>query len=1186
MHEDLDAELRLLVREGLLRQEEVEALRAKVLAAGGSPVAWMEREGRLSPAQVQQLLKALVPNGATLPLPPDPEDSLPRPPMTHGGHTWPFQDWDRYEPIRFLGEGGMGVVWLARKRDLSGSIEVAIKLVRANDPRQLKLSVEEGRALSKVKHDRVCQVHEVGEKDGYAFIAMQFVKGRTLEKLEWVLTAREMAGLIRDIARGVQVAHDEGVIHRDIKPSNILVMEIKSEGLKPYLVDFGVARTWQSASTTSRYVVGTPHYMSPEQAEGEVATLDHRADVYGLGATLYSLLTGQPPFDGKDTEEVLARVRSQEPKDPRQLKPAASEDLAAIALKCLSKKRADRYPSASALADDLERYLSRDPVRAHRGAWYRLKRRSQKYAVPLVLGLAAAAALVGVVTTRVQAAAQVQLERQLTEQVEQIEAEARRSALSPPHDLRGDREDLRRHIAALDGIIAANGERATGPGEYARGKAFLALGDDARARQALEAAWGHGFQEPRVAYALVIVLGREYLDKLAEAQRQSDLEQRKLAVAAVQRHYQGQLLSLLGGSRGVEGVPSEYLKALIAFYERRHGDALALLDHVGETRAWVFEIAQLRGDILRARAFERWESGDTAGQQQDFEAALAAYRQAGEIARSLPSLHAARARLELFALIADLFGHGSEVLVHYRRGLEAIEPMAKLAPEDPESPLLQAQFHRLLADYRSSHGGDADAPLGDALRAAQLALKRAPSSTAARVELAQVYGLKGLVAINRSQDAQPELRLAASQLEGVPAADRDVDFYLIQGRVFAHWADAEDRQHLDSAGHRTGAIQALTAATKLDDQYPRAWAGLANAFRGRAIAPRAPDPRRDLEEGLRAAEKALALAPGYLPSYYLLGQLGRELAQPDRTAGEDPTPVLEVALHHLERGRQLNPAYQPLINLQGQVQLDLAQADWDWGRDPFPRLKVANETLQSAGPGFQQAAINLAEATAREARYLADLGKDPTAANRKALELFERAARLANENPLAQSGRGLALIVQAQYELEQNTDPQPRLVDARAAAEAAAQGVEKDEDFWRVAGSAQWLEARWRAIHGDRRLEGYEHAADTYERGLNSSPDDFELLREYALVCLDWAERAPASNALERADRLTQRMRQLRPKQPEARAFRAYVEGLVGKRSGSNGVLERARGDLDAALKENPNLGEAWKRRRAELGPP
>jgi tetratricopeptide (TPR) repeat protein len=270
----------------------------------------------------------------------------------------------------------------------------------------------------------------------------------------------------------------------------------------------------------------------------------------------------------------------------------------------------------------------------------------------------------------------------------------------------------------------------------------------------------------------------------------------------------------------------------------------------------------------------------------------------------------------------------------------------------------------------------------------------------------------------------------------------------------------------------------------------------------------------------------------------------------------------------------------------GQVQIDLAQADWDWGRDPFPRLKAASQTLQPASSSLPQAAINFAEATAREARYLEDLGRDPTAATRKALERFEQAARLANDNPLTHSGRGLALLVQAQHELEQGVDPQRHLVDARAAAEAAAAHVEKDDDFWRVLGSAQWLDARWRALHGDRRLEGYEHAADTYETGLKSFPGHWELLREYALVCLDWAERAPASPALERALRLTLQMRQLRPRQPEARAFLAYAEGLTAKRLGSGDRRKRALDDLDDALKQNRNLVEAWKRRRAELAAP
>src|SRR5262249_54912874 len=153
--------------------------------------------------------------------------------------VFPIPGWDKYRPVRFLGKGGMGSVWLAVKTDLN--IEVALKLVhRPVGRKQIEGSIDEAKALARVNHDRLCKVHEVGYERGYVFIAMQYVNGETLGALAPELTVEQIAHIMRDIALGVHAVHVAGVIHRDIKPSNILV-ERSGEGLKPYLVDFGVA---------------------------------------------------------------------------------------------------------------------------------------------------------------------------------------------------------------------------------------------------------------------------------------------------------------------------------------------------------------------------------------------------------------------------------------------------------------------------------------------------------------------------------------------------------------------------------------------------------------------------------------------------------------------------------------------------------------------------------------------------------------------------------------------------------------------------------------------------------------------------------------------------------------------------------------------------------------------------------
>jgi len=241
---------------------------------------------------------------------------------------------------------------------------VAIKFMRGDDHQLARRIVAEARAQARVNHDRVCKVYEVGEVRGRVYIAMQYINGRSLAELGGELTLEEKAIAVREAALGMAEAHRVGLIHRDLKPSNIMVERAPDGELRPYVMDFGVARDWTGGATLTGTVVGTPSFMAPEQARGEGSELDRRADVYSLGATLYALLTGQPPLVGGNPLVVLLRVCNDEPARPRAIKPDVPADLEAIAMKCLEKERAARYDSARALADDLARFLAGEPVAA------------------------------------------------------------------------------------------------------------------------------------------------------------------------------------------------------------------------------------------------------------------------------------------------------------------------------------------------------------------------------------------------------------------------------------------------------------------------------------------------------------------------------------------------------------------------------------------------------------------------------------------------------------------------------------------------------------------------------------------------------------------------------------------------------------------------------------------------------
>jgi serine/threonine-protein kinase len=405
--------------------------------------------------QLNSALAAFPSGGPTVPLAPPPAPAWP---MLPG-----------YRIVGVLGRGGMGVVYRAWQEDLRRL--VAVKMIRGGDPsgEHLARFEAEYRVLARLRHPNVVQIYEVGEHNGQPYFALELVDGGSLDQAlaRTPQPPRQLAELVAALARAVHAAHLQGVIHRDLKPANILLQTQTTEhtdhtknppensvaaGMSssvlgsdiscgscvpwfdclPKITDFGLAKQLPAGPPDSSAdfrtlpgaILGTPNYLAPEQTTGNTRAVTLAVDVYSLGAILYEMLTGYPPFRGASVMEILEQVRSREPTPPRQLQPGVPRDLETICLKCLQKEPGKRYVTAAALADDLECFLQGRPIRARRTSIAERGRKwARRHPGVAVLSLALLSVVLGLAGLGVWS--YLRIGALLTDAIQAKEAEAR-----------------------------------------------------------------------------------------------------------------------------------------------------------------------------------------------------------------------------------------------------------------------------------------------------------------------------------------------------------------------------------------------------------------------------------------------------------------------------------------------------------------------------------------------------------------------------------------------------------------------------------------------------------------------------------------------------------------------------------------------------------------------------------------
>ncbi|HJW08100.1 MAG TPA: protein kinase [Holophagaceae bacterium] len=999
---------------------------------------------------------------------------------------------ERYELRELIGEGGMGQVHRAWDRDLDRF--VALKFIRGGDASLAQRLIVEARLQGSIDHPHIAKIYEVGLLEGEPFIAMQLVKGQSLDELSRGLPLRTRVELLIQVAGAVQAAHQMGLVHRDLKPGNILVEPTPDGRLHPYLTDFGLARGAEATGLTSLGIAaGTLPYMSPEQASGE-APVDFRSDIYGLGATLFALLTGHPPFESRHAAEeeshpggdgdsasmpsgllggwrsrirragrheppfsLLRRVLDEDPPAPSQLQRGLDRDLDIIVLKCLEKSPHRRYASAQALAEDLQRWLDGQPIlarrtgRLERGVKWLLRHRAAARTAA-VASLLLLVAVAGWVRAIWRAGAQAEVALRMGSEAKTLEAELRAAYLLPAHDVRPDKARVRAALQRLQEELARAGGSAGRAGAFALGCGHLALGDLDEARADLERAWNEGYRAPEVALALGRVYARLYRRDRGRLVQQVDPVQQERSLEALNRQWRDPALQLL---RGLPQVPPEEqasLEGFLALTENRFDNGLAAARAIQSLSPGTYEGLMLEGNIHLFQAEELIHHGRIERGLPLLDQAQSDFARALEIGRSDPALY-----------------HMAS-LCRYERCL-ALGSQRGPRPEDFEEPL----------------------------RAADMALRVDPDSAGTLLMKSDIVMKK---AYTLNADGRPE----PSMLEE--------------------------------------AIALAEKAIRLDPANAFGWEELAQAIEHQIWLRGDLDfDVKDLcDQALAASDKALALAGASPSSNYLRASLLSELAANElKRRGADPRPEVALAEAGYLKVTELGQDRASVLLARSRAWKTVAQYEMTYGLDPDTTARLITGLYEKGlrtWPEVVQLAKEDAVWQATWAEWQLDHGQDPGAALKDGLAAAEGAHAIDARDSILEATLMRLHTVAGRWRAAHGQDPGSAFAAAVAAGYRSRQLNVLDPDFWLALGRLHAARARWALRSGSGPEPELRDALEALREGIRVDPrscDFFLLSAEVQQLRAEALRRAgqPPRPALEAAGAALAEARRLAPFRPD-----------------------------------------------------
>ena len=893
----------------------------------------------------------------------------------------------KYETAVPLGQGASGEV--LRAWDPRLGRDVAVKMLRSDDPEMVARMQREARLQAKVRHPNVAEVYDVGTWDGRPYIAMRLVEGSTLDRAVDGLPVERRVRLLATVARAVHAAHSVGLVHRDLKPGNVLVEAGADGTLEPFVVDFGIAREAAVAGeTVTGQMIGTPGYMSPEQARGETTRLDRRSDVFSLGAVLYEVLTGSAPFAGGSAIDTLVRVLESEPVAPRRLVRGLPRDLETIVLRCLEKDPDRRYGSARELAEDLESFLDGRPIAARPpGVLRKIARPVRRHPVVATASLLALLALggLGAATLRARhtARARALAAQRFGERVERMDGWMRYAHLAPLHDVRPERRRVRAEIAAIEDEMARLAPASRPAGLYALGSGWLALGDAERAVSLLEEAWDGGHRTAGAALALGDAHARLYRDARERALRIADEAVRNATLeqaAGLHRRPAERYLRAGLGYGGAEGADEPYARALLAFLADDRPGIEAAVGGPLAGRPWFYEGHLLAGDAALAEFRAGFWRADAAKTEEPMEAARRAYAEAARIARSDPRAYLGLCAAEAAAVDLRLnLGEPPEedALAAVRRACQSV---LAADPESVEARETLSYAHWRLATGVMRSGGSPLELLEGSRRQAEAGLAVDPDHPRLLHDLGIAHVYRGQwEQWHGSGDPSGHYRQALAALRRAAGAAPDDgliwkalgDTYLRLGWMERDdWRDSVPTFEAAEAAYQRAGDTPSFPAERLTGSRANLASDLAFARLRSGI-----DPTADLDRGEALSAAALETLTSRAGMLRSLAILHWTRALWDEAEGRDPGPAFRRAYRALDQAEELAPEDDYVRVVRAAVREEEARARAGRG-EPVAELVEAGLAVVAALPETERRDGSLFEAglAAAAARRALDEG--------------------------------------------------------------------------------------------------------------------------------------------------------------------------------------------------------------------